>query len=67
MITVYKLLVEQQGEFIPALNEQGEQIMFEVPGPAEAGEHLAAMQAENGRCFSAEKVSEYEVSDDGRP
>lgn len=67
MITVYKLLVEQQGEFVPALDEQGEQLTFEATGPAEAGEYLAAMQAENGRCFSAEKVSEYEVSDDGRP
>jgi len=67
MITVYKLLVEQQGEFVPALDEQGEQMTFEAPGPAEAGEYLAAMQAENGRCFGAEKVSEYEVPDDGRP
>ena len=66
IITVYKLLVEQQGEFISALNEQGEQLTFEATGPAEAGEYLAAMQAENGRCFSAEKGSEYEVSDDGR-
>lgn len=64
--TVYKLLVEHQGEFVPALNEQGEQLTFEATGPAEAGEYLAAMQAENGRCFSAEKVSEHEVSDDGR-
>ena len=61
IITVYKLLVEHQGEFVPALNEQGEQITFEASGPAEAGEHLAAMQAENGKCFSAEKVSECEV------
>ncbi len=67
MITVYKLLVEHEGEFVPALNEQGEQLTFEASGPAEAGEYLAAMQAENGRCFGAEKVSEYEVSDDGRP
>lgn len=67
MITIYKLLVEQQGEFVPALNEQGEQITFEVPGPAEAGEYLAAMQAENGRCFGAEKVSEYEVPEDVQP
>jgi len=67
MITVYKLLVEQQGEFVPALNEQGEQITFEATGPAEAGEYLAAMQAENGRGFSAEKVSEYEVPDDVQP
>ena len=66
-ITVYKLFVEQQGEFVPALTEQGEQITFEAISPAEAGEYLAAMQAENGRCFSAEKVSEYEVPDDGRP
>ena len=64
MITVYKLLVEQQGEFVPALNEQGEQMTFEAIGPAEAGEYLAAMQAENGKCFSAEKVSEYEVPED---
>ena len=64
MITVYKLLVEQQGEFVPALNEQGEQMTFEATGPAEAGEYLAAMQAENGRCFGAEKVSEYEVPED---
>ena len=61
IITVYKLLVEHEGEFVPALNEQGEQITFEAAGPAEAGEYLAAMQAENGKCFSAEKVSEYEV------
>ena len=67
MITIYNLLVEHEGEFIPALNEQGEQLTFEAIGPAEAGEYLAAMQAENGKCFSAEKVSEYEVSDDGRP
>lgn len=66
MIT-YKLLVESDGKFISALNEQGEQMTFEAIGPAEAGEYLAAMQAENGRCFGAEKVSEYEVSDDGRP
>ena len=66
MITVYKFLVEQQGEFIPALNERGEQITFEAPGPVEAGEYLAAMQAGNGACFSAEKVSEYEVPDDGQ-
>ena len=66
IITVYKLLVEQQGEFISALNEQGEQMTFEAPGPAEAGEYLAAMQAENGRCFSAEKGSEYEVPEDGQ-
>ena len=67
MITVYKLLVEQQGEFVPALNEQGEQMTFEAIGPAEAGEYLAAMQAENGKCFSAEKVSEYEVPEDVQP
>lgn len=67
MITVYKLLVEQQGEFVPALDEQGEQMTFEATGPAEAGEYLAAMQAENGRCFSAEKVSEYEVPEDVQP
>lgn len=67
MITIYNLLVEHDGLFVPALNEQGEQLTFEATGPAEAGEYLAAMQAENGRCFSAEKVSEYEVSDDGRP
>jgi len=66
MIT-YKLLVEVEGKFVPALNEQGEQMTFEAIGPAEAGEYLAAMQAENGRCFSAEKVSEYEAPDDGRP
>lgn len=64
MITIYKLLVEQQGEFVPALNEQGEQLTFETTGPAEAGEYLAAMQAENGKCFSAEKGSEYEVPED---
>ena len=64
MITVYKLLVEHEGEFVPALNADGEQLTFEVPGPAEAGEYLAAMQAENGKCFSAEKVSEYEVPED---
>jgi len=63
IITVYKLLVEHAGEFVPALNEQGEQVTFEASGHAEAGEYLAAMQAENGRCFSAEKVSEYEVPD----
>lgn len=61
IITVYKLLVEHEGEFVPALNAAGEQMTFEASGPAEAGEYLAAMQAENGRCFSAEKVSEYEV------
>ena len=61
IITVYNLLVEHQGEFVPALNEQGEQMTFEASGPAEAGEYLAAMQAENGKCFSAEKASEYEV------
>ena len=61
IITVYKLLVEHEGEFVPALNEQGEQMQFEAIDPAEAGEYLAAMQAENGKCFSAEKVSEYEV------
>ena len=64
IITVYKLLVESEGKFIPALDEQGEQITFEATGPADAGEYLAAMQAENGRCFSAEKVSEYEVPED---
>ena len=63
IITIYKLLVEHEGEFVPALNEQGEQMQFEASGPAEAGEYLAAMQAENGKCFSAEKVSEYEVPD----
>ncbi len=67
MITVYKLLVEHEGEFVPALNEQGEQMTFEAPGPAEAGEYLTSMQAENGRCFSAEKVSEYEVPEDVQP
>lgn len=66
MITVYKLLVEHEGEFVPALNADSEQITFEATGPAEAGEYLAAMQAENGRCFSAVKVSEYEVPEDGR-
>jgi len=64
IITVYKLLVEHQGEFVPALTEQGEQMTFEAIDAAEASEYLAAMQAENGRCFSAEKVSEYEVPDD---
>ena len=64
IITVYKLLVEHEGKFIPALDEQGEQMKFEASGPAEAGEYLAAMQAENGKCFSAEKVSEYEVADE---
>lgn len=63
IITVYKLLVEHEGEFVPALNAQGEQMTFEAVGPEEAGEYLAAMQAENGKCFSAEKVSEYEVPD----
>lgn len=63
IITVYNLLVEQAGEFVPALNEQGEQMKFEAIDAAEAGEYLAAMQAENGRCFSAEKVSEYEAPD----
>jgi len=67
MITIYNLLVEHDGLFVPALNEQGEQMTFEVIGPAEAGEYLAAMQAENGRCFGAEKVSEYEVPDDVQP
>jgi len=66
IITVYKLLVESEGKFVPALNEQGEQITFEATSPAEAGEYLTSMQAENGRCFSAEKVSEYEVPDDGQ-
>ena len=63
IITVYKLLVEHEGEFVPALNEQGEQMQFEAIDAAEAGEYLATMQAENGKCFSAEKVSEYEVPD----
>ena len=63
IITVYNLLVEQAGEFVPALNEQGEQMKFEAIDAAEAGEYLAAMQAENGKCFSAEKVSEYEAPD----
>lgn len=63
IITIYKLLVEHEGEFVPALNEQGEQMQFEAIDAAEAGEYLAAMQAENGKCFSAEKVSEYEVPD----
>ena len=63
IITVYKLLVEHQGEFVPALNEQGEQMQFEAIDPAEAGEYLAALQAENGKCFGAEKISEYEVPD----
>ena len=61
IITVYNLLVEHQGEFVPALNEQGEQMTFEAIDAAEASEYLAAMQTENGKCFSAEKVSEYEV------
>ena len=64
IITVYNLLVEHEGEFVPALTEQGEQMTFEAIDAAEAGEYLAAMQAENGKCFSAEKVSEYEVPDD---
>ena len=64
IVTVYNLLVEHEGEFVPALNEQGEQLTFEAIGPAEAGEYLAAMQAENGKCFSAEKGSEYEVPED---
>ena len=63
IITIYNLLVEHEGEFVPALNADGEQMTFEASGPAEAGEYLAAMQAENGKCFSAEKVSEYEVPD----
>ena len=61
IITVYKLLVEHEGEFVPALTEQGKKMQFEAIDAAEAGEYLAAMQAENGKCFSAEKVSEYEV------
>jgi len=65
-VTKYKLLVESEGKFIPALDEQGEQMTFEAIDPAEAGEYLAAMQAENGKCFSAEKVSEYEVPDDAQ-
>ena len=64
IITVYKLLVEHQGEFVPALNEQGEQMKFEAIDPAEAGEYLAAMQAENGKCFSAEFSHEYEIADE---
>ena len=40
IITVYKLLVEHEGEFVPALNEQGEQMQFEAIDPAEAGEYL---------------------------
>ena len=64
IITIYKLLVEHEGKFVPALNEQGEQMQFEAIDAAEAGEYLAAMQAENGKCFSAEKVSEYEVPEE---
>lgn len=61
IITLYKLLVEHEGEFVPALNEQGEQMKFDAIDAAEAGEYLAAMQAENGKCFSAEFISTYEV------
>ena len=64
IITVYKLLVEHEGEFVPALNADGEQMTFEASGPAEAGEYLAAMQAENGKCFSAEFSHEYEIADE---
>jgi len=59
----YKLFVEQAGEFVPALTEQGEQMTFEAATLADANDYLAAMQAENGKCFSAEKVREYEVAD----
>jgi hypothetical protein len=58
----YKLFVEHNGEFVPALTEQGEQgeqgeqITFEASGPEEAGEYLSEQQAIYGSCFSAEAV-----------
>lgn len=55
----YKLFVEHDGEFVPALNEQGEQgeqMTFEASGPEEAGEYLSEQQAIYGSCFSAEEV-----------
>lgn len=64
IITVYNLLVEHEGEFVPALNEQGEQMTFEAIDTAEAGEYLASLQGKHLSCFSAQKVREYEVPDE---
>lgn len=64
MIT-YKLLVESEGKFIPALDDNQVQIVFEAENGEEASNILQAYQAENGKCFAAEAIGVVEVADAG--
>jgi len=61
MIT-YKLLVESEGKFIPALDDNQAQIVFDAESGEEASNILQAYQAENGRCFAAEAIGVVEVA-----
>ena len=55
----YKLLVEDAGKFIPALDEDGvTQIQFAAETAEEASAVIAEYQAENGKCFAAEVTPE---------
>lgn len=54
----YKLLVEHEGKFVPALDEDGvTQIQFDAETPDEAQAVVLQYQSENGKCFAAESVS----------
>ncbi len=64
MIT-YKLLVEVEGKFIPALDDDQVQIVFDAENGEEASNILQAYQAENGKCFAAEVIGGVEVADAG--
>ena len=55
----YKLLVEHEGKFVPALDEDGvTQIQFEAETPEEASAVVLQYQSENGKCFAAEATLE---------
>ncbi len=61
----YKLLVESEGKFIPALDDNQVQITFNAENGEEASAILQACQAENGKCFAAETIGVVEVADAG--
>mgnify|MGYP000538273152 FL=1 len=62
-VTKYKLLVESEGKFVPALDDNQVQITFEAEIGEEASAILQAYQAENGKCFAAEAIGVVEVAE----
>lgn len=61
MIT-YTLLVESEGKFVPALDDNQAQITFDAENGEEASNILQAYQAENGKCFAAKAIGVVEVA-----